>query len=316
MRVLITGGTGTIGQRLIPYLLQHGYSVGVLSRRPIKPPQLPRSVDFFQWDGKTAKGWGQAVEQSDVIINLAGAGIADKRWTEERKKLLLDSRVEAGRAVVEAIDQARHKPDVLIQASAVGYYGGRLDDMLLTEENDPGDDFLADICVQWEDTTTAVEAMGVRRVVIRTGVVLDPNGGALPQMVRPFKFFAGGPVGSGMQWFPWIHWLDVISAIRFLIETEAAAGAINLLAPNPVQNHDFAKTVGTVLSRPAIAPAPSLALQLVFGELSEALLKGQRAIPARLQALGYHFIYPQLEPALRNLLLGELTAAVETTVTA
>lgn len=316
MRVLITGGTGTIGQRLIPYLLQHGYSVAVLSRRPIKSPALPRSVDFYQWDGKTARGWGHHVEQTDVIINLAGAGIADKRWTDERKKLLLNSRLDAGRAVAEAIDQAQHKPGVLIQASAVGYYGGRLDDTMQTEENGPGDDFLADICVQWEDSTAAVEAMGVRRAVIRTGIVLDPEGGALPQMVRPFKFFAGGPVGSGQQWFPWIHWLDEVSAIRFLIETESASGAINLVAPNPTQNHSFAKTVGSLLSRPAIAPAPSLALQLVFGELSEALIKGQRALPARLQALGYHFIYPQLEPALRNLLLGETIPTAEHAITA
>lgn len=303
MRVLITGGTGTIGQRLVPYLLEHGYSVVVLSRRPIKPLELPRGVDFYQWDGKTSQGWGQHVEETDIIINLAGAGIADKRWTDERKKVLLNSRLDAGRAIVEVIDQVQHKPAVLIQASAVGYYGSRLDDTILTEENDSGDDFLADICAQWEASTAAVETMGVRRVIIRTGVVLDPDGGALPQMVRPFKLFAGGPVGSGQQWFPWIHWLDEVSAIRFLIETESATGVINLMAPNPSRNRDFAKTVGAVLGRPVIVPAPGLALQLMFGELSEAVLKGQRALPARLQALGYHFIYPRLEPALRNLLI-------------
>ncbi len=310
MRVLIAGGTGTIGLRLIPYLMQHGYSVAVLSRRPIKPPQLPRSVDFYQWNGKSAAGWGQLVEDTDIVINLAGAGIADKRWTDERKKTLLNSRLDAGRAVVDAIDRARKKPSLLVQASAVGYYGGRLDDTILTEENAAGNDFMANICVQWEASTAAVEAMGVRRVIARTGVVLDTAGGALPRMVRPFKFFAGGAVGSGQQWFPWIHWLDTVSAIRFMIETEAASGAFNLMAPDPLPNRDFARTVGAVLGRPAITPAPGLALQVMFGELSEALLKGQRAVPARLQALGYHFIYPRLEPALRNLLLGESAAAV------
>ena len=304
MRVLITGGTGNIGQRLIPHLQQHGYNVGVLSRRPIRPPKLPGSVDFYRWDGRSAKGWGQHIEETDVIINLAGAGVADKRWTDERKKVLLNSRVKVGNAVVEAISQAQNKPEVLIQSSAVGYYGGRLDDTLLTEENGPGDDFLADICVQWEASTAAVDEMGIRRVTIRTGVVLDPDGGALPKMVTPFKFFAGGPVGSGEQWFPWIHWFDEVAAIRFLIENKAAGGPINLMAPNPVRNRDFAKILGKVLGRPAVAPAPSLAIKTMFGELSDALLKGQRALPAGLQALGYQFKYPDAESALRHLLQG------------
>jgi uncharacterized protein (TIGR01777 family) len=302
MQVIIAGGTGSIGQRLSEHLLAHNYQVTVLSRRPIKPPALPRQVKFIQWDGKSSKGWVQAAEEADVIVNLAGAGVADKRWTASRKELLLNSRLDAGRAIVEAITAATGKPKTLIQASAVGYYGGTLDDTMLTEENSPGNDFLADLCIRWEKATDPVLDMGVRRVIIRTGVVLDMTGGALPKMTLPFKFFAGGSVGSGTQWFPWIHWLDEVDAIRFLIENDHATGPINLTAPNPVQNGDLSRSIGKVLGRPAIAPAPGMAMKILFGEMSDVLLKGQRVLPARLQALGYEFKFPDLEPALHDLL--------------
>jgi uncharacterized protein (TIGR01777 family) len=302
MQVIITGGTGTIGQRLAAHLLAHQYQVTVLSRRPVKPLTLPRQARFLHWDGRTSNGWLDAVETADIIINLAGAGVADRRWTRERKTLLLESRVQAGQAVVEAVSKAVNKPKTLIQASAVGYYGGRLDDKMLTEESDAGEDFLAEICIAWEEVTDPVLEMGLRRVIIRTGVVLDMAGGALPKMVLPFKFFAGGPVGSGKQWFPWIHWLDEVDAIRFLIENEHAAGPVNLSAPNPLKNRDFSGSIGKILGRPAVVPAPGVALKLMFGEMSDALLKGQRVIPAQLHALGYEFKFPEAESALHDLL--------------
>jgi uncharacterized protein (TIGR01777 family) len=303
MRALIAGGTGDIGQRLIPELLAHDYEVTVLSRRPIRPPSLPRKVNFVQWDGKTSRGWVEVVEETDAVINLAGAGIADKRWTDNRKVELLNSRLEPGRAVVEAIDKAKHKPAVLIQSSASGYYGSWLNNKILTEESGPGDDYLANLCVQWESATEPVLEMGVRRVIIRTAPVLDPEGEMLPRVTLPFKLFVGGPVGSGRQWLSWIHWLDQVRATRFLIENEQANGPVNLTAPNPVQNREFGKIIGKTLGRPAFWPVPSFVVQALFGELSRTVLYGQRVLPVRLQELGFKFKFPGVEAALRDLLL-------------
>lgn len=302
MRILITGGTGTIGRRLIPHLLNHNHDLAILSRRPIRPPFLPTPVDYLRWDGKTANGWGQHVNNFDAIINLAGAGIADRRWTDERKKALLNSRLDAGRAVLEAVRAADHKPAVVIQASGIDYYGSRLDDEIFTEASPPGSTFLADVCVQWEAATAPVTEWGVRHVAIRTGIVLDTEGGALPQMTLPFKFLVGGPVGSGQQWYSWIHWGDEVDAIRFLIENEQASGPFNLTSPNPLQNQDFVKAIGQAMRRPALMPAPAFALKLLFGEMAKLVLKGHRVLPARLQELGYQFKFATAEAALRDLL--------------
>ncbi len=301
MHVLIAGGTGTIGQRLVDNLFDHGHIVTVLSRQKYKPANLPAKLKFAQWDGKTATGWAHHLENVDAIVNLAGAGIADERWTTERKQLILDSRVNAGKAITEAIQAATNKPKVLIQSSAVGYYGPRGDEVI-TESSQPGDDYLAQVCRAWEDSTKAAEEMGVRRAIIRTGVVLDMAGGAFPRMLVPFRMFVGGPIGMGLQWFPWIHFLDEADAIRFLIENEPAGGPFNLTAPNPLRNRDFVRIIGRVMSRPAFAPVPSPVLKLVFGEMATVLLDGQRVIPERLQELGYEFKFPTAEEALRNLL--------------
>ncbi len=301
MHVLIAGGTGAIGRRLLAHLLAGGHQASVLSRQPSRPPALPREVGFWQWDGQTTAGWGGRLAQVDAVVNLAGAGIADERWTAERKKVLLSSRLDPGRALVEAIGAAAKKPKVLVQSSAVGYYGPQADTPI-TEEYGPGSDFLADICVQWEASTQAVEEMGVRRAVIRSGVVLEPDDGALPRLALPFKLMVGGPLGNGRQWFPWIHYFDEVDAIKFLIETETARGPFNLTAPNPLQNKAFARAIGTVLSRPALIPVPAIALKFLLGELSETLLEGQRVAPARLQSLGYSFRFSEAEAALKDLL--------------
>lgn len=300
MHILITGGTGTIGQRLVEVLFKHGHTVTVLSRQKYKPATLPAKLNFAQWDGRTADGWGHLLEQVDAVVNLAGAGLADERWTDERKRLIRDSRVQTGQAVVAAFQQATDKPKVLIQSSGINYYGPQKDE-IITESHPPGNDFLAGVCIDWENSTQGVEAMGVRRVVTRSGPVLDPTGGALPRMLMPFYLFAGGPVSSGRQWFSWIHYLDEAEAIRFLIENEQASGAFNLVAPNPVRNREFAKTVGKVMKRPAFMPVPGLALKLMFGEMATVLLTGQRAVPERLKALGFQFTFPTLEQALQDL---------------
>jgi hypothetical protein len=302
MQIVIAGGTGTIGRRLVYHLLQYGHVVKVVSRQPFKPAHLPAKIIFAQWDGQSTQGWGSLVDGADAVVNLAGAGIADETWTEARKKEIQESRVNAGQAIVEAINAASAKPKVLIQSSAVGYYGVQNNDKVMTEDHPPANDFLGQTCQAWEASTAAVEALGVRRVVIRSGVVLDMQGGALPRMVLPFRFFAGGPIGSGRQWFSWIHYCDEVEAIRFLIQTEAASGPFNLTAPNPVRSRELAKTIGKVMKRPAFAPAPAFAFKMMFGEMSTVLLDGQQAVPKRLQELGYQFKFPQVEAALRDLL--------------
>jgi uncharacterized protein (TIGR01777 family) len=301
MHVLITGGTGTIGRKLVNHLIKHGHLVTVVSRQPYRPAHLPAKIYFEQWDGATAKGWGHRAEEVDAIVNLAGAGLADQRWTDERKKKIIDSRIRAGQAIVEAVRAAQNKPKVLIQSSGVGYYGTSLD-MTMTESSPPGNDFLAEVCKAWEASTQGVEEMGVRRVITRSGVVFDPQGGALPKMVLPFRLFAGGPVGSGRQWLPWIHYYDEIEAVRFLIEDPAISGPVNLTSPYPVRNREFAKAVGRVLKRPAFAPAPGPILKLIFGEMSMVLLEGQQVLPARLEANRFKFKFPEIEGALRDLL--------------
>lgn len=300
MRVIITGGTGMIGRELAKAMKNDGHEVYVLTRNT-RRAVVPEGVHVQEWDARTAEGWGSLVTAETAIVNFAGAGLADKRWTEERKEVILNSRIHAGEAVVQAVEQAEEKPRVVVQASAVGYYGPRGDEEV-TEASSAGGDFLADVCKQWEDATAPVEKEGVRRVVTRSGVVLSTFGGAFPRMLQPFKFFVGGPIGGGEQFFPWIHIEDEVKAIQFLIENESASGVYNLTAPNPVNNLELTHTLGRVMKRPTIIPVPPFALQLLFGEMSTVLLDGQRVMPTNLREAGYEFQYENVEPALRQLL--------------
>jgi len=309
MRVIITGGTGLIGRPLSQALAAAGYEVIVLTRNPKKVKNMPAGVRAEQWDGVSDAGWGALADGAHAIVNLAGEGIADGRWSSERKQAIRQSRVDAGKAVLAAIQAATVKPKVLIQASAVGYYGVETGDALVHEQYSPGADFLAKVCFDWELSTAAASRMGVRRAVIRTGIVLSNDGGAFPKLTMPFNFFAGGPLGDGKQWMPWIHWEDEVRAIQFLIENEAASGAFNLAAPNPVRNSEMAKAVGAVKGRPAIMPAPSFAIRTAFGEMATVVLDGQRAVPQHLEQLGFTFKYNTLESALRNLLGGQAAPA-------
>ncbi len=302
MRILVTGGTGLIGSALVKSLHESGYEVIVLTRTPDrKQDTVPNGVRLQKWDAATPRGWGHLVSNVDAIVNLAGEGIADGRWTATRKKRILESRIDAGKALVAAVQEAETKPKVLVQASAVGYYGPS-EDEILTEEAAPGPDFLARVCVDWEASTAAVEAMGVRRPVIRTGVVLSAQGGAFPKMALPFRFFVGGPIGSGKQYFPWIHISDEVGAIRFLLENESASGPYNCTAPNPLQNKEFVQALGKAMDRPALMPVPSFALQVAFGDMSTVLLDGQRAVPTRLQEDGYEFVFSEAFVAVCDVL--------------
>ena len=298
MKVIITGGTGLIGSALAKSLADDNHEVIVLSRSPMKVKNLPATVQVVEWDGRTAKGWGHLVEGAGAIVNLAGESIADGRWTEERKQRIRASRFNAGQAVVEAIKAAANKPRGLVQASAVGYYGPR-NGREIGEDTPAGNDFLAQVCIDWEASTAAVEEMGVRRVIIRTGVVLSTAGGALPRMLMPFKLFVGGPIGHGDQGFPWIHLSDEVAAIRFLIANPDASGPFNLSAPNPLTNAQFGQALGKVLHRPAVLPAPSFAMRLAFGEMATVLLEGQRAVPQHLEQLGFTFEFSEIEQALQ-----------------
>ncbi len=302
MRAIITGGTGFIGTALGAELYQIGHEVVLLSRNPNKHLNvLSQGLKIESWDGLTSQSWGRLINADTAIINLAGENLADGRWTKKRKKVILTSRTNPGQAVVQAIKEAEKKPRVLIQASAVGFYGKHKDE-LITEDCIPGTNFQANVCLKWEQSTDAVEPMGVRRVIVRTGLPLDLSGGVLPRLLLPFRMFVGGPIGSGQQWFPWIHMADYIRAMRLFIEHPIASGPYNVSSPNPVTNRQFATHLGTVMQRPSFLPIPSIALKLVLGEMSEVLLEGWRIIPKRLQEMGFEYKYPELELALRDLL--------------
>lgn len=300
MRVIIAGGSGLIGRALTSSLISAGYEVVVLSRYPERVCGLSPAVRIEYWDARTAEGWTPLINKADAIVNLAGENISSGRWTAKRKERIRDSRINAGQAIVQAIESADHKPMVLIQASGVGFYGACQDEQI-TEDFPSGKDFLSKLAVDWEASTTPVEILGVRRAIIRTGVVLSRQGGALPRMLMPFRFYIGGKLGSGRQWFPWIHIVDEVSAIRFLIENDNAIGPFNLVAPNPLTNADFVHFLGERVGRPAVIPTPAFLLRMIFGEMSAVLLEGQRAVPKRLTEFGYVFRFPEVTSALQDL---------------
>jgi hypothetical protein len=306
MRIVITGGTGLIGRALADELVQAKYEVVLLSRNPEKARDLTAGVRAVQWDGKTSQGWGELADGAYAIINLAGENLAGDSWfsirlTKNRKERIINSRLNAGRAVVEAVEAAKIKPQVVLQVSGVGYYGRR-DNRPVSETESPGNDFFASLCVDWEEATRAVEALGVQRVVVRLGVVLSKQGGALHRQMLPFKLFVGGPIGTGKQGYSWIHIQDAIQAIKFLIENPQAQGVYNLAAPQMVTNADFGRELARALHRPYYFPVPAFALRIAFGEAATVLLDGQMVDPGKLIQLGYAFQYPEVGPALRSVL--------------
>jgi len=302
MRVVIAGGTGFIGTALTHVLTASGHDVTILTRRP--RPAAPATdggrVDYAVWDGMTARGWGEWAEDA-AVVNLAGENIAAGRWSAQRKRDIVESRMAAGSAVLQAVAQAAVKPRVVVQASAVGYYGDR-GEQVLEETSLPGKGFLAETAVKWEQSTRDVEYMEVRRVIVRTGVVLGTGGGALARMLPPFRLGLGGPVGDGKSWFPWIHIRDEARAIAFLIERPEAAGPFNLVAPGVVTGKAFAEALGKAVGRPAVLRVPAFALRLALGEMADAaLLASLRVSPTRLKALGFAFDFPDIASALADL---------------
>ena len=298
MKVLIPGGSGYLGSALVDALLAQQHEVIVLSRSP-QSVQAPSGVRVVAWDGKTSQGWGHLAGEVDAIINLAGASIGSGRWTKERKTIIRSSREQAGQAILEAVDKADRKPAILIQASGIGAYGNQ-GDRVLDETASRGNDFLANVTEDWEASTAPVEQFGVRQVVIRTGLVTSRSAEWIQPVLLIYRWFVGGPLGSGEQWWPWIHIQDYVQAVIFLLEQEDARGIYNLVSPNPSRMKDFGKELARVLKRPYWLPAPAFAIKLVLGEMSMLILEGQRALPERLLTSGYVYQYPQLRPALEE----------------
>jgi uncharacterized protein (TIGR01777 family) len=294
MTLLIAGGSGFLGTALAKAFRAAGHRVMILTRRP-------RREGDVLWSTKpTDITWRHALERSDAVINLAGASLAGQRWTEERKREIRASRMEPTKALVAAIAAASRPPAVFVSGSAVGFYGVRGDEVI-TEESPAGNDFLAALCRDWE--TLAIEASSrSRTVLLRSGVVLAREGGALPQLALPFRLFAGGPVGTGRQFLSWISLADWIGLVQWLLATNHLSGPLNLTAPAPVTNAEFARTLGRALHRPSFVPTPAFAVRFALGELADALiLGGQRVVPARAQARGYEFKHATLESALRDI---------------
>ncbi len=290
-----------LGRPLCAALLKDGYEIVALSRSASSAQRkLGSDVTCLEWDGKRVGEWASAVDGATGVINLAGENIAGARWTESYKKRIIDSRVNAGNAISEAILMAKAKPDFLIQASATGYYGHRNDEVL-DESSTLGDTFLAEVVDKWEKSIAALENEPVRIVFPRIGVVVGKEGGIVEKMKLPFQLFVGGPPGSGKQWISWIHITDVVNAIRFLAKTSSTAGYYNLTAPNPVRMNEFCKAFGAALGRPSWMPVPAFALKLALQQMAEeTALISQRIQPTRLLTAGFNFSFPDITKALND----------------
>jgi len=301
MKILVSGSSGLIGGAAATALKSDGHNVVHL----IRPGKAATPGDV-QWDPMRATVDVAGLEGVDVVIHLSGAGIADGRWTEERKQLLRSSRIDTTRVLVDSLSRLKQKPKVLIVASAIGYYGSRGDE-ILTESSTNGTDFLALVCRDWEAEASRAAATGVRTILLRTGIVLSGKGGALPKMLTPFKLGVGGRLGSGQQWMSWIAIEDVVGIIRYAIANEQVSGPVNVVAPNPVRNEEFTRLLAGMLHRPAIFPAPAFVLRLAMGEMADAVLLGSdRVKPDRMLAAGYKFRFEILEPALRAAVLSRM----------
>ena len=309
MRVFIKGGTGLIGSRLAAALAARGDQPVVLSRsRTGAQKKLPSGTEIIEGDPQQPSSWMEAVSGCQAVVNLVGENLSAHRWSENFKAILRDSRLRSTRNVVEAIVRAQERPQVLVSGSAVGYYGFTGDEELTEDSPGRTDEFLGQLCHDWEEAAKLVEKEGVRLVRIRTAVVLARDGGALPQMLLPFKLFVGGKVGSGGQWVSWIHHADEVGIILFALDRADVRGPLNASAPNPVTNYQLAKAIGHAMGRPSFFPTPAFMLKLAFGEMANLIVKGQRVLPKRALELGYKFQFPDIDSALADV-LGKKQAA-------
>lgn len=302
MRVFLTGGTGLVGTEIARQLLARGDQPVILTRRSNPTSHsLGDAVDWIQGDPTELDDWTQSVDGCDAAVNLAGESLFAKRWTQKQKERLRDSRVKTTQNLVQAIQQATKRPTVLVSTSAVGYYGS-VPEGELTENSPAGSDFLAELSVAWENAATSAEEFGVRVVLLRVGIVLSLDEGALAKMLTPFRLGAGGPLGNGKQWWSWIHIQDLARLYLYALDASGLKGPLNGTAPNPVRNQEFSQKLATVLNRPCLLPAPGFAMRLVLGEVAEVILNGQKVLPQVALDQGFEFRFPECEPALRDLL--------------
>jgi len=295
MNVTVTGATGFLGRRLLASSIENGHKVRALGRKP------PNGVEFSEWSAD-AEPPPESLAQADAVIHLAGEPVA-QRWTAEVKRRIRSSRVDGTRHLVNALSKLPRRPEVLVCGSAIGIYGSRGDE-ILTETSEPGADFLARVVIDWEAEAKAAEAAGIRVVLLRTGVVLG-QGGALDKMLPPFRFGVGGRIGDGRQWMSWIHIEDEIRLILFAMENGQVRGVVNATAPNPARNAEFTRELASALHRPAVFPVPTIALKILFGEMAGVLLASQRVVPQAAEAAGFEFKYPELQPALSQILVND-----------
>lgn len=302
MIILAAGASGFIGRAVVRELRSAGHEIIVLTRDSKRASGvIGKGVTLLDWDAKNVSAWGEQIKRIDAIVNLTGESIASKRWSAAQKEKITRSRTEATETLVHAVRLTSQRPRVLINASAVGYYGS-VPEGDVNESMPSGTGFLADVCRRWEESALKAEAYGMRVVLLRIGVALGRDGGALAKMLLPFKLFAGGSLGSGEQWFPWIHRDEIGKIMNYCLENDTIKGAVNACSPNPVRMREFAAALGNVLHRPAWAPVPALVLKTLLGELSEMLLTGQKAIPSKLLQNDYRFQFPVLSDALTSIL--------------
>jgi uncharacterized protein (TIGR01777 family) len=306
MRIFVTGATGLVGRRIVRRLHERGDRAVILTRRAGHARELfGNNADLVEGDPMRPGAWMDAVADCDAVIHLAGENVFARRWNADFKKLLHESRILSTQHIVEALRRRPLRADgqakALVNASAIGYYGPHGDEEL-TEDSAPGSDFLAQLCIEWEQAARAAESAGVRVAWVRVGVVLDKEGGALAKMLTPFRLGVGGPIAAGRQWMSWIHYADLVSLFLLPIDNAQARGALNGTAPNPVTNREFSKTLGRVLHRPSLVPTPALALRVFLGEAAAVVATGQRVLPKRALELGHSFQYPTLDAALAHIL--------------
>ncbi|MGF1491761.1 MAG: TIGR01777 family oxidoreductase [Microcoleaceae cyanobacterium] len=306
MKIAIAGATGFVGSRLVEKLNSEGHQVLVLTRNPQQaqrtfPDSAYSNVQIKGYNPTESGDWQQALVGCDGVVNLAGVPIADERWTAERKQAILQSRTLTTEKIVEGIAQANPRPSVLVSASAVGFYGTSEAETFV-ETSNAGEGFLADVCQAWEAKAEQVKAVGTRLAILRLGIVLDQDGGALAKMLTPFRLFAGGPLGSGEQWFSWIHRDDLVDLIIFCLQHPEVEGTLNATAPNPVRMSQLCNTLGQVMNRPSWLPVPGFALEALLGDAAQLVLEGQRVLPERTLAYNFEYKYPKVDQALREIL--------------
>ena len=303
MKIAITGATGLVGTRLVEKLHSQNNQIVVFTRNPAKaartfPSSVFPNLEIVQYTPQSSGDWQQKISGCDAVVNLAGEPIAE-RWTPQQKQAILESRQLGTRKIVEAIASAESKPQVLVSGSAIGYYGTS-ETAEFDETSPPGTDFLAEVCQTWEGEAKQVQALGVRLVILRIGIVLA-NGGALGKMIGPFKMFAGGPIGSGRQWFSWIHRDDLVNLIVEAIARSEMSGVYNATSPHPIRMSQLCQTLGDVLNRPSWLPVPDFVLEILLGDGAKVVLEGQQVLPRNVQSINFHYQYPELKPALQEI---------------